>query len=56
MSNRCDMCCWLRFGQQWGATNCHTVTYDLNYDGRCDMMDWLRFGEGWARTKCPTCQ
>lgn len=54
---RCDMEDWLKFGEDWGRTDCHEPEVececDLNDDGRCDMQDWLLFGEDWGRTDCP---
>ena len=60
---RCDMQDWLKFGEDWGRTDCGTppgsgnppndCECDLNHDGRCDMQDWLLFGEDWGRTDCP---
>jgi len=60
---RCDMQDWLKFGEDWGRTDCGTPTgsgnepndceCDLNADGKCDMQDWLMFGEDWGRTDCP---
>ncbi|MCD4676527.1 MAG: hypothetical protein K8S18_11120, partial [Desulfobacula sp.] len=54
---RCDMQDWLKFGEDWGRTDCNDLGVDcecdLNADGRCDMQDWLKFGEDWGRTDCP---
>ena len=54
-----DMQDWLKFGENWGQTDCDEASEycecDLNGDGACDMQDWLRFGEDWGRTDCPTC-
>ena len=52
----CDMQDWLKFGEDWGRTDCYFTgdcECDLNYDGVCDMQDWLLFGEDWGRTDCP---
>jgi len=61
--HKCDMQDWLKFGEDWGRTDCGTppgsgdppndCECDLNQDGRCDMQDWLLFGEDWGRTDCP---
>jgi len=55
---KCDMQDWLKFGEDWGRTDCNEpgvdCECDLNTDGKCDMQDWLKFGEDWGRTDCPT--
>jgi hypothetical protein len=54
--HNCDMQDWLKFGEDWGRTDCNSgnpCECDLNHDGRCDMQDWLLFGEDWGRTDCP---
>ena len=54
---KCDMQDWLKFGEEWGHTDCNEpgvdCECDLNVDGKCDMQDWLCFGEDWGRTDCP---
>ena len=54
---KCDMQDWLKFGEEWGHTDCNELGVececDLNGDGNCDMQDWLCFGEDWGRTDCP---
>ncbi|MCD4736119.1 MAG: hypothetical protein K8R53_08760 [Bacteroidales bacterium] len=61
--SQCDMADWLKFGEDWGRSDCGTppgsgslpndCECDLNQDGKCDMADWLKFGEDWGRTDCP---
>jgi len=55
--SKCDMQDWLKFGEDWGRTDCNEpgvdCECDLNTDGKCDMQDWLMFGEDWGRTDCP---
>ncbi|MCD4674403.1 MAG: hypothetical protein K8S18_00175, partial [Desulfobacula sp.] len=55
--HKCDMQDWLKFGEDWGRTDCNDpgvdCECDINNDGKCDMQDWLKFGEDWGRTDCP---
>ena len=56
-NGNCDMEDWLKFGEDWGRTDCNEPEVececDLNDDGSCDMQDWLLFGQDWGRTDCP---